>query len=388
MRNAWRSFCTELTTIVSDLAVMITIVGGSIFYALFYPLPYQAQIASQLPIAVVDHDRSAKSRELIRLVDAAEQVRVIAHPAGVLEAENLVRLRKIAGFVELPANFERSIYRREPVEVGAYGNAAFMLMYSQVATAASGAVQVFSAEIVRERLLAVARPPGLAAALSVPLLVDSHELFNPGGGYATYVVPAVLILILQQTFLIGIGMVGAGRTETGQDTADKPSLIELLGRAAAYLLLYMLILGFFLLVVYQIYDFPRAGRTRDVFWLLLPFFLAVIFLGFTIGQFFSSRETALQTLLLLSVPAIFLAGFAWPSEIMPDALVRLGLLLPSTSGIDGFVRIYQMGASLAEVRTAQLTLWFLAGFYLTLAWAVNRFRSRKVPPEISRWPSG
>ena len=77
MRNAWRSFCTELTTIVSDLAVMITIVGGSIFYALFYPLPYQAQIASQLPIAVVDHDRSAKSRELIRLVDAAEQVRLL-----------------------------------------------------------------------------------------------------------------------------------------------------------------------------------------------------------------------------------------------------------------------------------------------------------------------
>lgn len=127
-----------------------------------------------------------------RLVDAAEQVRVVAHPAGVFEAENLVRLRKIAGFVEFPANFERSIYRRDPVAVGAYGNAAFMLMYSQVATAVSGATQVFSAE-------------------------------------------------------------------------------------------------------------------------------------------------------LLSVPAIFLAGFAWPSEIMPDALVRLGLLLPSTSGIDGFVRIYQMG---------------------------------------------
>lgn len=388
MRSAWRSFCSELTTVVSDLAVMITIVGGSIFYALFYPLPYQAQIAGRLPIAVVDHDRSAKSRELIRLIAAAEQVRVVAHPAGMLQAENLVRLREIAGFVEIPADFERSIHRRQPVAVGAYGNAAFMLMYSQVATAVAGATQVFSAEIVRERLLAGARPTGLADALAVPLVVDSHELFNPSGGYATYVVPAVLILILQQTFLIGIGMVGAGRTETGQDAADRPSLVELLGRAAAYLLLSMLILGFFLLVVYQIYDFPRAGRIRDVYWLLLPFFLAVIFLGFTIGQLFSSRETALQTLLLLSIPAIFLAGFAWPSEIMPDALVRLGLLLPSTSGIDGFVRIYQMGASLAEVRTAQLNLWFLAGFYLALAWAVNRFRSQKVPPENSRWSSG
>ena len=365
---------TELRAALTDRGVVLIIIGGSIFYALFYPLPYKAQVAVGLPVIVVDQDGSAHSRELIRRVDATEQIRVIEVTREARPAEARLRDMQAAGMLLIPPDFERDILRQRPVQVGAFGNAAFMVMYSQTVTGMSNAVQEFSGEIVRERQLAEGRPPFLADTLAEPLAVDLHELFNPDGGYANYVVPAVLILILQQTFLIGIGMMGAGRREQGLARAS--GLRELLAQAGAYVLLMAVLLGFFLLVVYEIYDFPRFGRVADVYWLLLPFFLAVTFLGLALGQMFRSRETAMQIMMLVSVPAIFLAGFAWPAEIMPDWLVAAGQLIPSTPGIDGFVRVHQMGAALDELRPAQIQLWLLAGLYLLLAWLGTRFRRR------------
>lgn len=370
--STWRTFLAELRAALTDRGVVIILIGGSVFYALFYPLPYQAQVAIGLPVIVVDQDLSASSRELIRRVDATEQIRVIAVTRERLQAEAQLRNMQAAGMLLIPADFERDILRQRPVQVGAFGNAAFMVLYSQTVSGMIDAVQDFSGEIVRERQLAAGRSGLTADTLAEPLVVDQHELFNPDGGYANYVVPAVLILILQQTFLIGIGMMGAGRHEQG--LAQAAGLRELLAQAAAYLVLMALLLGFYLLVVYEIYGFLRFGRVLDVYWLLLPFFLAVIFLGLALGQMFRSRETAMQIMLLVSVPAVFLAGFAWPAEIMPTAMVKLGLLIPSTSGIDGFVRLYQMGAALDEVRPAQQQLWMLAGFYLLLAWLGTRFR--------------
>ncbi|MGY6553747.1 MAG: ABC transporter permease [Wenzhouxiangella sp.] len=374
LMTAWRMFAGELRAALSDRGVALIIIGGSIFYALFYPLPYQAQVALGLPVIVVDQDGSAHSRELIRQVDGAEQIRVVEVTRDARAAELALRDLRAAGMLLIPPDFERDILRQRPVQVGAFGNAAFMVMYSQTVTGMSNAVQDFSAEIVRERKLAEGRPPFVADTLAQPLAVDLHELFNPDGGYANYVVPAVLILILQQTFLIGIGMMGAGRREQG--LAQAFGLRALLAQAGAYVLLMAVLLGFFLLVVYEIYDFPRFGRVRDVYWLLLPFFLAVTFLGLALGQLFRSRETAMQLMMLVSVPAIFLAGFAWPAEIMPAWLVAAGQLIPSTAGIDGFVRVHQMGAALDEVRTTQVQLWVLAAVYLLLAWFGSRRAAR------------
>lgn len=370
----WRVFLDELRAALSDRGVVLILIGGSLFYALFYPLPYRAQVALELPVIVVDQDGSGHSRELIRRVDATEQIRVIEVSRDAGQAEARLRDMQAAGLLLIPPDFERDILRQRPVQVGAFGNAAFMVLYSQTVTGMSNAVQDFSGQIVRERQLAAGRPALLADTLAQPLAVDLHELFNTDGGYANYVVPAVLILILQQTFLIGIGMMGAGRREQG--LAQAAGLRELLAQAGAYVLLLAVLLGFFLLVVYDIYDFPRHGRIVDVYWLLLPFFLAVSFFGLALGQLFRSRETAMQIMMLVSVPAIFLAGFAWPAELMPGWLVGIGQLIPSTAGIDGFVRVHQMGASLNELRGTQLQLWLLAGLYLLLAWLGTALRQR------------
>ncbi len=381
MSGLWRAARAELGAVFGDKAVLVVIIGGSLFYALFYPLPYRAQVASDLPVAIVDHDGSALSRQLVRWIDATEQLQVVANGGSLAEARAAVRRKELAGYIEIPEGFERRVLRGEPARVGAFANAAYMVLFSQVANGTVNAAMAMNAELIERRQLGAARSPQLAASLAAPVVIDLRELYNPDGGYANYVVPAVLVLILQQTFLIGICMVQVSRRG---DPLAPIGIGALLGRALVYLVLQLLIFAVYLLVVYRLFGFPHQGAPGLALLALLPGFLAVSFLGMALGSLFLSRETALQVMMLVSVPALFLAGFAWPAEAMPPALVALGQLLPSTGGIDVFVRVYQMGAGLADIRSVWAGQWLLAAAFLVLAvCAERRAPTRRPVPSVA-----
>lgn len=356
----------ELRAILGDRAVLLIMIGGSVFYALFYPLPYQAQVATALPVAVVDHDGSALSRQLVRWIDATEQVQVTATKPELREVHDAVRRKALVGYIEIPDDFGRRVLRGEPARIAVSANAAYIVLYSQVVNATASAGLAFNRLLAEERLLAgEERSPQTADALAMPITVDLQELYNPDGGYANYVVPAVLILILQQTFLIGICMVQVRRRELG--SIDAAPLV-MAARVSVYLALQCLLFGFYLLVVYKLIGLPQQASAGLALVAVLPGFIAMILLGLSLGCLFASRETALQVMMLVSIPALFLAGFAWPAEAMPKALVWLGRLIPSTGSIDVFVRVYHMGAGLEDIRGSWLGLWSLVLVYTMTAW--------------------
>ena len=79
----------------------------------------------------------------------------------------------------------------------------------------------------------------------------------------------------------------------------------------------------------------------------------------------------------LGVAGFFLAGFAWPTEVIPPVVQAASLLVPSTSAINGFTRLAQLGALLADVRTEFLTLCGLALFYGAVSWMLEFRRQRR-----------
>jgi ABC-2 type transport system permease protein len=228
-----------------------------------------------------------------------------------------------------------------------------------------------------------------------PLPLVSRPLFNPAEGYAAYIVPAVLVLILQQTLLVGIGLVGGTRRErlagglllvgrpfraAGHGGAEAPrgtGLATLTARAFAYYSLYLVHGLFYFGVVYRLYGFPDQADAWTLFRFGTPFLLSVVFLGLTLGAAFRSREMALQVLLFTSLPALFLSGFAWPTETLPAWLATFARAIPSTTAIPGFLRLTQMGASLPDVGEEWLTLWGLCGAYFVAAWAVTWWEGRR-----------
>ena len=95
-------------------------------------------------------------------------------------------------------------------------------------------------------------------------------------------------------------------------------------------------------------------------------------MGIALSSLFKYRENSLIFLLFTSIPFLMLSGVSIPEQAMPGWLFRLGKIIPSSSGVDGFVRIQTMGATLSEVGVQFRTLWILTGVYFVLACAGMR----------------
>lgn len=386
MRLLLRVARHEAGAIRGDAGALMILVLGALVYAFFYPLPYLPQVVREVPVVAVDRDGSALSRQLIRMADATDAVEVSAVVGERAEAERRVRRGEAHGVLIVPADFERSVLRGESTVVGSYGDASYFLLYSRVATALTQATATLSAGVEVRRLegAGLADPEALRHARPLPLVL--RPLYNPLGGYGNYVVPAVLVLVLQQTLLIGIGLLSGSARERGVDERRllRATPLQLvLGKALAYLVLYLGHAILYLTVVYRVFGFPAQAGVATSLLFLLPFFLAVTFLGLAVARPFRERETALQVLLFTSLPAVFISGFSWPPEAMPAWVRGLAQLLPSTPGITGFLRLHQMGASLAQVRIPWTALWIQAATYFVLALLAYR---RPVPLAQPPWP--
>lgn len=373
MKAMLRVWAQEYRKIFADKGVLMIFFGAIFFYSIFYPLPYSNEVLKNAPVAVVDLDHSSLSRKLARMVDAHESTMVTAKPESQLEAEQLFLERKVYGILIIPHDFERRIQRKEQAVVAVYCDASYLMIYQQVMTGISVATGTLSAGIEIKRLQAGGMSEDQAKEARDPLPLLSVALFNPSGGYASYVVPAVLIMVLQQTLLIGIGMLGGTAREARQRTAPTSSVAPagtiagVLGKSGAYLSIYLFNAGYYFVVLPRLYRFPQRGDPLDLALLVLPFLLAVIFLGLAISTLFRQRETSMLVLICTSLPALFLAGFSWPKESIPLWLRVISCLLPTTAGTDGLLRINQMGASLKDVRFDWLLLWGLAALYFCLA---------------------
>jgi ABC-2 type transport system permease protein len=343
----------EYRTIFSDFGVLLVFFGAIIIYPFFYPLPYTSEVLKDIPVAVVDMNHSQLSRQLTRMIDSSELVFVATRDCTFDQAKASILKGDIGGIVYIPNDFETKVLRGEQASISVYSDASYFLIYKQVLLGIYQSIGTFSAGLEVKRMMARGAMEEQALSSRDPLSLASFPLFNPAGGYATYVVPPVLMLMLQQTLLIGVGLLSGTRREKGPCATNNPksgSVVSLiLGKSFAYFSIYMVHAVYLFGILFRFYHFPQKGNPMDLVLFIIPYLFASIFLAQAISGFFKSREMSMMILLFSSIPALFLSGFSWPKSSIPDWLNQLAMLLPSTAGIDGFLRINQMGASLKDI---------------------------------------
>ena len=186
--------------------------------------------------------------------------------------------------------------------------------------------------------------------------------------------PAIIIVIIQQTLLIGIGMIGGTWREFGLYRKLIPAnckrmytLPIVLGKALVYISIYAVTLLYIMTVHYKLFHYPSNGSTEAVVGLLVPYLLACIMLGIAISTLFRYREQSLLLLFWTSIPILLLSGASFPREAIPEWLYTLGQVFPSSSGVNAFIRIRTMGASLRDVMPKLRILWAQVFVYGGLA---------------------
>jgi ABC-2 type transport system permease protein len=207
---------------------------------------------------------------------------------------------------------------------------------------------------------------------SPPIVYEQCNLFNPSLGYGIFVMPAIILLIVQQTALIGVGMVSGTRRERGECYPLLSPLTITIGRTLAYLAIYALTLGFMLTVHYSLFDYPMRAPWWRCVAVILPYLLSVIFLAQSLGSLFRRRESSILWLLWLSIPLLLVSGASLPPQAFPEWLYIIGMVAPSSSAIEAWIAVQSRGASLAEVAPQLTTLWILVVVYGVGAVVANR----------------
>jgi ABC-2 type transport system permease protein len=278
-----------------------------------------------------------------------------------LRAETLAAARaavdrgEAMAVVGIPPQTERDVLKGNTVHVPVYADATYLFIATAIGTlsselAAGGART--DGSLVRATL-----------ASASPADVLLQPIFNPVGGYASYVVPAAFVLILQQMLLVGASMLTV--ITMAQSTGG--ALPTVLGRGVAHLTIYLPALALYFIVLPRFYGFSTLGNLLQLFALASLFTLATSFMGQAVGAWFKHPETPTLIFLGTSLPQFFLAGFSWPREAIPESVQAATYIFPSDLAIDGLVRINQLGASLWEVARDWRGLWLLSIIYFALA---------------------
>jgi ABC-2 type transport system permease protein len=344
-----------------------------LIYGLYYPQPYLNQILRKVPIAVVDSDLSELSRRIVETLDASGAVRVTVRADTLSNARAALDRGEAFAVVGIPPGTERDVLKGLTVHVPIYADATYLFVFRSIGSGIATAIGTLTSELVSGGARTDGSLVKAALASSSPTDILLQPIFNPVGGYASYIVPAAFLLILQQTLLIGAALL----TTVALAQYGRRTWSNVLGRGVAHLTIYLPALALYLIVLPRVYGFSALGSPVQIFALASVFLLATSFMGQAAGAWFRYPETPTLVFLATALPQFFTTGFAWPREAIPEAVRTFGTIFPANFAIDGLVRIDQLGASVSEVARDWRGLWVVALAYFVLAVLSAHFATRR-----------
>jgi ABC-2 type transport system permease protein len=374
LEMTWQFYLDELKKIRKDSGALLILVGALLIYPIAYAIAYKNEVARELKTTIVDLDRSNTSHQLIKMLKGAEQIEINRVATSLDEAKKDFFEENSGGIIVIPVDFEKNILNGRQTNVAVFADGSYFLIYRQMVSGALKTVSTFSAGVEIKKLMMEGKTYDQAMELRDPLQADIHYWFNPFSGYGSFIMPGIIIVILQQTLLIGIGLIGGTAKEKNQVNFLVPVALKkggvlpiLFGKTMAYLSLYIINCLFTMVVVHSWFNYPNRGSYLAVLMLTLPFLLTVIFLGITLSVLFKRRESSIMFIVFLSPTLIFLSGLSCPSLSIPPMVYNFAHLFPSTIMIPAYLRIRTMGVGLYDVRHEYWQLISLMIFYFFTA---------------------
>ena len=372
----WRE---EMRQTIKDEGVLIFFIVVPLVYPLLYSWIYNNEVIHEVPVVVVDDSHTVMSRQLIQKCDAAPDVKIAYYASDMDEAKMLISRQVVKAIYYIPSDFQTRLNRMEQTVMSVYCDMSLMLTYKAAYMAAVAATQEMNSEI--QVKLSGHYTQREEQIQTRPLDYDAQPIFNPAGGYGSFVLPAVLVLILQQTLVLGIGL-SAGTSRESNRYQDLVPIQKhyhgtfriVLGKSMCYFMIYAVMAAYLTVVVPRLFHFPCLAHWQDLLALMFPYLLACIFFGITVSCLIRYRENVMLLIVFVSLPLLFLTGVSWPQSNIPGFWQGVSWLFPSTFGVRGYVRLNSMGATLSDIMLEYRILWIQAFVYFVIAFLVYRYQ--------------
>ena len=378
IQNMCDTWAAEMKTVFRDEGLFLFAIVVPLLYPLLYSWIYNNEVARDVPVVVVDQSDSQLSRQFIRQYDASPNVKVAYHCNDMTEARDLVAKQSAYGILYFPSDFESNIMRMEQSHVGVYCDMSMMLTYKAVYSTATAVSQQLNTSIqVKLSKNYTDREDEISSS---PMEVEEVQMFNTTDGYGNFVLPPVLVLILQQTLLLSIGLsAGTSRERKkqlgGQQNGGTLSYVG--GKSLCYFMIFSVMAVYICLVVPRLFHFTTMVDIFELVPILIPYLLACIFFGLFFSRVVRYRENVILLVVFTSLPLLFLSGVSWPQSAIPMPWQVFSWLFPSTFGIRAFVRMSSMDAILSDVVVEYRALWAQVAIYFIATCVMYKLIRRK-----------
>ena len=326
----WETVRTVLARGAFTKDTFVIFVIAVAFYLLFYAWPYAAQNVTSIQTAVVDLDRSAASRAMIERIKSVAMINVVAIGTDRAEGESLYKTEKVAAVITIPENFEENLLAGKHTSVALTANGAFPVKSRAVMAGLMGVVGETTAASMALNLVRAGAPlETLKKLQTAPVAFADVNLYNPLSGYASYIVAAVMPIIIQAVMFVSIVMSLGGWLAS----ANPPSVLRAVcrnvrGFAALYVafwLFSLMWLAYALGPDFVLFDFASMQNPGGTLLMVAIFGAAVVSFGLAFTFAMGTTAYGAQFFVVISAPALFLSGVVHPlfDKTPPALALRL-----------------------------------------------------------------
>ncbi|MBV7434362.1 ABC transporter permease [Cardiobacteriaceae bacterium TAE3-ERU3] len=339
-----------------DQAVLVWLPLISIFMLWWI---FAAAQPENIPIAVVDQDRSTESRTLIRMLDASRGIAVTMAPLSTLEAKNAIQAGTVYAVVTIPNDFSRNIKSSRSTPVNLMVNAQYGTHSGIIQRDVRTAVGTFSAGVEQKVRLALGEPPEKIMANIRPLVVDAPFGFNITTNYQSFIAATLIPALLHVLATI------AGAYSMGRELRDKTlrtryrgSLKREFGTRRSYIGMISFMHGkmfwtffchtlwgaiFLSLITYYHAINPSS------WWMCFIAYICLISISLWLGVFLTavpiSLRMGLSATAIITAPSYAFSGMTFPLHLMPDGAQIIANILPLTHYLHVQVMLVDMKVS-------------------------------------------
>lgn len=371
----------EMRNVIKDEGALIFMILVPLGYPLLYSWIYNNEVVHDVPTAIVDMSHSASSRQFIEKYDASADTKAAYYCDNMEEAKDLVAKQAVHGVLYFPADYDKLLNRGEQAHVGVYTDMSLMLTYKSIYQTAQAVATNLNSKIQ------IAQSGGYTnrddEITTKPLDFEDIPIYNVTGGYGNAIIPGVVMLILQQTLLLGIGLLAGTARETNKNKELVPisehyaGVFRIVtGKSLCYFMIYAVMGAYLTTTVPRFFHYVQLANPWTLLVFMLPYVLSCIFFGMMLSCVVRYRENVMLLVVFTSVPFLFLTGVSWPLSNMPGIWQGFSWLIPSTWGIRGFLKINSMGADISEAALEYHALWLQTGIYFVASCLVYRHQLR------------
>lgn len=376
LRNIIEVWAYEMKCALFDEGVIVFFIIVPFLYPLLYAYLYNNESVREVPTVVVDNSHSQLSREFVRRVDATGDVDIVSYCQDMEEAKEMIHQREAYGLIYIPKDFAKDVAEHRQTTVELYSDMSGILYYKAVFSSCTEVSLEMNKEI-KATLIPGATEQQISA-FQYPIEYQYVPMFNTQSGFCTFIIPAVLMLIIQQTMVLGVGMMAGEEREKMRKHIAEPHIIGknpsevLFGKSTVIFTIYIIVAVYLVCIVPMLFNLVHIWRWQTLLAFMVPFIAACVFFSISLSSIAHDRESFIIMFVFLSIPLLFASGISWPSSNIPIFWKGFSWLFPSTFGINGYVRITEMGATLEDVQYELNALWIQTFVYGAISYLVYK----------------